>query len=103
MKIPKKIKRYCKHCKKYIEHSIRLSKNTGRSKAHPLSKWGPSRLRSRGRRRGFGNFGRYSKPPKPKMTGSKTSKKVDMRYTCSQCKKISVQSQGFRTRKAVFE
>jgi len=99
MKIPKKQRRYCKYCKKYTEATVSIAKTKGRSKSHPLSKGGNRRLRARGLRRGAGNQNKYSKPPKPKMTGKKSSKKTDLRYKCSECKKVTVQASGFRAKK----
>ena len=63
------------------------------------------RARRRGQARGVGNMGRYSKPAisKFKMTGRKASKKTDLRYECSQCKKQHVQSHGFRAKKIEFK
>lgn len=59
------------------------------------------RAKRRGKARGKGNLGRYSKPAisKFKMTGKKASKKVDLRYTCKECKKTHVQNKGFRTKR----
>jgi ribosomal protein L44E len=101
MKIPKTIKRHCKYCKKHTEQKVAESKNRGRSKAHPLSRFGERRLLDRGERRGAGNKGKFSKPPIKnwRSTGKKLSKKTDFRYTCSVCKKSTVQSQGVRAKK----
>lgn len=62
------------------------------------------RARKRGQARGMGNRGRYSKPAisKFKMTGKKTSKKVDLRYECKECKKIHVKRKTFRAKKVEF-
>ena len=101
MKKPKVMKRYCAKCKKHTEHKVAESKSRGRSKAHPLSRFGLTRLMGRGLRRGVGNKGKFSKPPIKnwKLTGKKTTKKTDLRFTCSQCKKASVQTSGVRTKK----
>jgi ribosomal protein L44E len=64
-----------------------------------MSRGSESRVKRRGLRRGAGNLGRYSKPPKPKMTGKKLSKKTDLRYTCKVCSKTVTQRQGFRSKK----
>lgn len=63
------------------------------------------RARRRGLARGMGNRGRYSKPAVTqfKMTGKKTSKKVDLRYECQLCKKQHVKNRTFRTRKIEFK
>lgn len=80
-----------------------MSKQKTRSSAHPQSRGSTVRIRRRGLRRGFGNLGRYSKPPKPKMVGKKLSKKTDFRYECKECKKTSVQKKGFRAKKIEFK
>ncbi len=99
MKIKKTVNRYCPFCKKHTEHKVSLAKKKGRSAAHPLSRGSVSRIRARGQKRGFGNMGRYSKPPKPKMTGKKLSKKTDFRYTCKDCSKTQSQRKGYRAKK----
>lgn len=102
MKLKKIVKRYCPYCKKHTEHKVSLAKKKGRNATHPLSKGSKSRLKRRGLRRGTGNLGRYSKPPKPKMTGKKLSKKTDIRYTCKICNKTHAQNQGFRAKRLEF-
>src|SRR5690606_33747871 len=94
-------KRHCKFCNKHTDQKVTESKNRGRSKAHPLSRMGNSRLMDRGERRGQGNLGKYSKPPIKswKSTGKKTSKKPDLRYTCPTCKKATAQKEGTRAKK----
>ncbi|MGM5487349.1 MAG: 50S ribosomal protein L44e [Nanobdellota archaeon] len=101
MKIPKLKKRYCPYCKKHTEHKVTQNK---RRTASSLTFGSKYRARSRGRARGSGNLGRYSKPAvtKFKMTGAKLSKKTDLRYTCSACSKIHMQSKGFRAKKVEF-
>ena len=99
MKKPKNMKRHCPFCNKHTEQKVSQSKGKGRNAAHPLSVGSKKRVRARGERRGVGNLGRYSKPPKPKMTGKKLSKKTDFRYQCSVCKKSRAQSSGLRAKK----
>ena len=102
MKLPKITKRYCPYCKKHTEHKVSLTK-----KKSPRSMTYGSKVRAklRGAARGTGNLGRYSKPAisKFKMTGKKSSKKLDLRYQCKECKKISVQKKGFRAKKVEFK
>lgn len=99
MKIPKAKKRYCPKCKHHTEQTVSLAKSSGRSKAHPMSRGAKARMRRRGLARGYGNKGRLSRPYKPKMTGAKTSKKVDLRFKCKECGKMSVQNMGFRVKR----
>ena len=103
MKLPKQTKKYCRKCKRHTVHKVANVKTKGRSKAHPLSKGSTKRIRARGERRGAGNLGRYSKPTKPKRTGAKASKKTNLKYTCTECKKASLQKKGIRAKKVVFE
>ena len=52
----------------------------------------------------MGNLGRYSRKAISawKMTGSKVSKKSDLRFQCKECKKTHVQRVGFRAKKLEF-
>ncbi len=102
MKLPKSKKRFCPYCRKHTEHKVTQAKKRTRSTAHPLSWGGRLRTEKRGRARGYGNTGKYSKPPKPKMTGKKQSKKTDFRYECTVCKRMHVQKKGFRAKKVEF-
>jgi len=102
MKFPKTVNRFCPYCRKHTPHKVAMSK-----KRSPRTMTYGSKLRARrrGSARGVGNLGRYSKPPisKFKMTGRKASKKTDLRYECSKCKKQHIQSHGFRARKIEFK
>tara|TARA_Y100000310_G_C20453232_1_gene701783 strand:- start:62 stop:370 length:309 start_codon:yes stop_codon:yes gene_type:complete len=101
MKLPKSKKRLCKHCKKHTEHKVAQNK---KRTARSLSLGSKYRARKRGVARGVGSKGRYSKPAvtKFKRTGAKNTKKTDLRYTCTTCKKISCQSSGIRAKKVEF-
>ena len=102
MKLPKTMNRYCPYCKKHTNHKVSPNK-----KKSPRSMTYGSKLRARrrGSARGIGNMGRYSKPAitKFKMTGKKSSKKTDLRYECTVCKKQHMQKKGFRTKKIEFK
>ena len=102
MKLPKTLRRYCPYCKKHTEHSIAQAK---KGKPRSMTYGSKVRAKRRGVARGKGNLGRYSKPAisKFKMTGKKSSKKVDLRYTCKECKKTHVQKKGFRAKKVEFK
>ncbi len=101
MKIPKTVMRYCPYCGKHTEHKVKQSKKATPGSAHPLSHGSKVRQKARGVNRGFGNQGRYSRKPvgARKRGGRKTSKKTDLRYECTVCKKAHVQSKGIRTKK----
>ncbi|MBN2458670.1 50S ribosomal protein L44e [Candidatus Woesearchaeota archaeon] len=99
MKIKKTVKRYCPFCRKHTEHKVSIAKKKGRNAARPMSRGSTSRVQARGLRRGAGNLGRYSKPPKPKRGGKKLSKKTDFRFTCKECNKTHSQRKGYRAKK----
>jgi len=102
MKVPKLMKRYCPKCKTHTEQKAALNK---RKNASSLTYGSKVRAKRRGKARGFGNQGRYSKPAvtKFKMTGKKQTKKTDFRFECSVCKKSHVKaSGGIRAKKVEF-
>ncbi len=101
MKFPKTIKRYCKYCKTHTEHKISQAKKRN---ASPLTRGSKIRARLRGLARGMGNKGRYSRKAVSqfKMTGKKITKKTDLRYTCTVCKKTTVQGRSYRAKKVEF-
>ncbi len=101
MKIPKVIQRFCPYCRKHTQHKVSQAKKKAPSSLSYGSKY---RARKRGRARGHGNLGRYSKPAvtKWKMTGKKATKKTDLRYECAVCKKSHVQRAGIRTKRVEF-
>ena len=101
MKKPKTLKRLCPYCKKHTEHKVAQTK---RKQASSMSRGSKHRARARGKARGHGNLGRYSKPAvsKFKRTGAKVSKKTDLRYECSVCKKKHMQKKGKRAKRVEF-
>ena len=103
MKLPKQAKRYCKKCNKTTNHKISMVKGKDRG---ALKKGRIQRAKKRGRGQGYGNLGKgRSKPAisKFKMTGAKTSKKTNLKYTCEICNKSSLQRYGIRAKKVVIE
>ena len=101
MKMPRVRKKYCPTCKTHHEHKVIEGKKKTRGTAHPLSFGSKKRIKKRGNM-GIGNHGKYSRPPiaKRKMYGQKTSKKVDLRFQCSSCKKMhGMSAGGFRAKK----
>jgi len=101
MKIPKTIMKYCPYCKKHTQHKVFQSK---KKKPSSLSYGSKYRAKKRGKARGQGGHGRYSKPAVTswKMAGKKQSKKTDLRYQCTVCNKSHVQSKGKRSKKVEF-
>ncbi len=98
MKMPKRTKRYCPYCKKHTEHKI--SDVSSGHKRSALKRGTKERARLRGKARGFGNLGRYSKPAVTKWKRkTKSTKKTNILYTCQTCKKSHQQKKGIRTSK----
>ncbi len=83
VKIPDKMKAYCPNCKKHVLMTVKQEKTTRRGGG-----LGKAARQAKRRRRGYGNQGRYSKKPvtQTKMA-SKTSRKIDLRLECPECKK----------------
>jgi len=102
MKIPKTTKRYCPYCKKKTEQKIKLV-STG-AKRGSLKKGSKQRAALRGKAKGIGNLGRWSKPAVSKFKRkTKTTKKTNMMYTCTECKKSKYQKKGQRMGKQIQE
>lgn len=101
MKLPKLRNTYCPFCRKHTEHKVSEAKQKTIGSAHPNS-WGSRRQEAHDR--GLGNTGRYNRPPikQRKMFGKKQSKKVDLRYECSQCKKMHTIGSAWRARRVEF-
>ena len=75
MKIPSKVKRYCPFCKKHTLHNVKKVK---KGKASEL-KQGQRRFRRV--LKGYRGF------PRPKASGEKTTRRVNLKYVCTECKK----------------
>ncbi len=98
MKIPKITNRYCPHCNKKTSQKIKLV-STG-AKRGTLTRGSKQRAMLRGKNRGIGNKGRWSKPAVSKFKRkSKITKKTNIMYTCSVCGK-SKYRQGRRNKRA---
>ena len=102
MKFPKKTNRYCPYCNKKTEQKISLV-STGHKRG-TLKKGSKQRARKRGKARGMGNLGKYSKPAVTKFKRkTKTTKKHVLMYTCNECKKSKQAKQGKRASKVQLE
>ena len=98
MKIPKAKRILCPFCRKHTDHKVfEVKKGTPSS----LKYGSKVRARARGKARGYGNLGRYSKPAvtKFKMTGKKQSKKVALKLQCGECKKYHQPRKTFRAKR----
>ena len=62
-----------------------------------------SRAKKRGLGMGYGNLGRWGSKPAKFKRKSKTTKKTNLMFTCPQCNKSTIQSQGIRTSKMTLE
>ena len=102
MKLPKTTNRYCPYCKKHTQHKISQVK---KGQPSGMTHGAKQRMRKRGKARGKGNLGRISKGALSgwKRYGKKATKKTDLRYECSVCKKQHVQSSGFRAKRIEFK
>src|SRR3989344_6997799 len=101
MKFSKERRTYCPFCRKHQKHKVVQAQQKGLSKTHTMSHGATPRVRARGRRRGFGNLGRFSRKAISawKRVGSKTTKKTNMKFKCTVCGKEHIQAKGFRARK----
>jgi large subunit ribosomal protein L44e len=102
MKFPKTKKRYCPFCRKHTEHKI-VVVSSGHQRG-TLKRGSKQRARLRGRNRGFGSHGKYSKPPVTRWKRkTKSTKKTNIIFTCAVCKKSHCQKKGIRTSKIQIE
>ena len=98
MKLPKTTNRYCPTCKKHTAQTLAQAKQKSRSSAHPLSRWGTSRVKSRSYKSGFGNLGRFSKPAvKSWKSKTKITKRIGLLYTCKVCGKAKGIAKAIRS------
>lgn len=89
MKLPKETRRYCPYCRKHTAQTIATAKQKSRSSAHPLSRWGTSRVKARSYRSGYGNLGRFSKPAvKDRKRKTKITKRISIMFNCKVCGKM---------------
>ncbi|MCK4247409.1 MAG: 50S ribosomal protein L44e [Methanomicrobia archaeon] len=85
MKVPKTMRIYCPYCKKHTEHTIKIQKPRKRGEL----KQGQRRFRRK--LKGYRGY------PRPKPKGEKSTRRRDVRYICSVCKKMHTKS-GFRVK-----
>jgi ribosomal protein L44E len=98
MKKPKRIQRYCPYCNKKTEHKV-SNVSSGHTRG-AMKRGAKERARLRGKNRGYGNLGRYSKPAVAKFKRkTKSTKKTNFMYTCSVCSKSHYQKKGKRSGK----
>ncbi|MEW6593049.1 MAG: 50S ribosomal protein L44e [Candidatus Hadarchaeota archaeon] len=90
MKLPKKLRKFCPHCKTYTEHSVSQVKKRA---ASPFS-WGQRQFNRA--MRGYG-----SQPRSEQKKFFKTAKKVTLLFKCSKCGKAHP-GRGFRSKVVKF-
>lgn len=74
------------------------------AKKSSLSRGSKIRAKLRGKARGIGNLGRYSKPAVSKFKmKTKTTKKAQILFICSTCGKGKNRKEGIRAGKVVQE
>ncbi len=95
MKMPKEVNRYCPKCKKKTKQKVIQVKS---HKTRATLKKGQRRHERRSGISGYGGYPR-PKPEKSKKWGVKLTKKLDLRYKCSECGKMTIRKQGFRVKK----
>ncbi len=95
MKMPKTVRRYCPTCKKHTLQTVLQNKGTKKRGKMTI---GARRHERRGGINGYGGFPQ-PKPEKSPRHRKKTSKKVDIRFECQECKKKNVLKNTFRTKK----
>jgi len=89
LKIPKKQRRYCRFCRKYTIQKVELAKR------RPRKKNSKSQRSFKRKLKGYGSF------PKPNPKGrEKPTRKLDLRYKCTECGKMQIIGDGFRVKKA---
>lgn len=94
MKMPKRIKRYCKHCRKHTVMTINM---VHKGKRSTLKNGQRRRLRIKS---GHGDAGHYSKKPiKDWARNSKVTQAKDANLECTECKKKQVVKGGFKARR----
>ncbi len=91
MKVPKKIKKYCPHCKTHTENKVMTAKSGG---PRGTLKHGQRRHQRRSGVHGYGSM------PQPKVAQrAKISKRVLIMYQCEQCKKKHLKQHPIRSKK----
>jgi len=102
MKKPKQIRRYCPKCNAQTDQKV--SEVSSGHKRGTLRRGSKDRAKLRGRNRGYGSHGRWSKPAVSKFKmKTKSTKKTNLKYTCMKCNKATMQKKGKRTKKLTIE
>ncbi len=100
IKIPKETKRHCPHCKKHTVHKVEIVKTAGRRSTSALK--AGSRYRKKKLEKGYGSSP-YPVIEHGRKHGAKTTKKVLLRFTCTECGKKHQIKRAQRLKKAELE
>ena len=95
MKIPKSVKHYCPSCKKHTLQSI-IQNKSGKKRGSLTH--GARRHDRRGGIKGYGGFPK-PQPEKSPRHRKKTTKRIDMRLECPECKKKTTKVKTLRIKK----
>lgn len=87
MKFPQQLRTYCPSCNKHTLHTVEIAKKKPRGAMTHGQRIFARKLK------GYGSF------PRPKPDYEKVTKKVDLRYKCSECGKKHTRGQGWRAKK----
>jgi large subunit ribosomal protein L44e len=94
MKVTKQTNRYCPCCKKHTKQKVSIAK----TKPRPKNK---KKALKKGVRQYANIIAGYGGSIRPVAHPSKTSKKVSLKYLCSECKKISIKQNPIKRTKKV--
>ncbi len=102
MQIPRKVKRYCKYCKKHTLHNVSIVSSGHKRGA--LKRGALERAKKRGLGIGYGNLGKWGSKPAVTAWKRKTkgTKKTNLIYRCTECKRATIQRKGTRAGKAIL-
>ena len=87
MKFPKTLNTFCPVCRKHTLHEVEIAKKK------------PRRAMAQGQRRFKRKLKGYGSFPRPQPDYEKATKKIDLRYKCTECGKKHTRGQGWRAKK----
>jgi len=91
LKMPKKTRIYCPTCRKHTDHTISAARKKPRGELRKGQRRFRRKVKPTGKTRGARGY------PKSKQKREKPTKRLDLRYTCTKCKKSRTRP-GIRTR-----
>ncbi len=90
--MPKRVRIFCPFCRKHTIHTVEIVKK------RPRSTLSAGQRRFLRKMKGYGSF------PKENPKGrEKPTKKVDLRYKCTECGKKHTKGKGWRVKKLELE